>query len=137
MITISPWRSAKWPGTSFQPELSITQGPAHVERQRERPERALERAVGERCRHEQPHADGGAHGQAGDRVAQPGVVAAGDHEQHDLRVRTTAYAQANRRPRSPKACGTQSATTSSAAIAAKIAKRTMPSSGSTTLVSHA
>ena len=38
---------------------------------------------------------------------------------------------------SPKASGMQSATTRNAAIAAKITKRTAPSSGSTTLVSQA
>ena len=52
-------------------------------------------------------------------------------------ARTTMYAPANHRPRSPKASGTQSAATRNAPIAPKIAKRTSPSSGSTTLVSHA
>jgi hypothetical protein len=51
--------------------------------------------------------------------------------------RTNAYAQANRRPASPKASGTHSAQTRKAAIATKITIRTTPSSGSTTLVSHA
>jgi hypothetical protein len=52
-------------------------------------------------------------------------------------TRTTPYAQAKTSAESSNASGTQSAATSSAAIAAKIASRTTPSSGSTTLVSHA
>jgi hypothetical protein len=52
-------------------------------------------------------------------------------------TRTTPYAITNVSPRSSKASGTQSAATSSAAIAANMASRTPPSSGSTTLVSHA
>ena len=41
------------------------------------------------------------------------------------------------RPRSPNASGTASDTTSSAAIDTNITRRTTPSSGSITLVSHA
>ena len=52
-------------------------------------------------------------------------------------ARTTPYEQANSTASSPNACGTHNATTSNAAIAPKIAKRTTPSSGSTTLVSQA
>jgi hypothetical protein len=52
-------------------------------------------------------------------------------------MRTIPYAQANTSASSPKASGTARAATRKAAIAAKIAIRTAPSSGSTTLVSHA
>ena len=52
-------------------------------------------------------------------------------------MRTTPYAHAKTRASSPKACGTESAATRKAAIAANIAMRTAPSSGSTTLVNHA
>ena len=52
-------------------------------------------------------------------------------------ARTAAYAHANSRASEPKAPGTLSAATRKAAIAANIAGRTAPSSGSTTLVSHA
>ena len=46
MITISPWRSAKWAGSRRQPLGVDQQRAAHVERERERPQRALQRAVG-------------------------------------------------------------------------------------------
>src|SRR4029450_3233613 len=52
-------------------------------------------------------------------------------------ARTTPYAHAKSKAASSNAPGTQSAATSSAAIAAKITMRTAPSSGSTTLVSQA
>ncbi len=52
-------------------------------------------------------------------------------------TRTTAYPIAKARARPSKASGTHSETTSSAAIAANMASRTAPSSGSMTLVSHA
>jgi hypothetical protein len=52
-------------------------------------------------------------------------------------TRTTPYASAKVRPRSPKAFGTERATTRKAAIARKIAPLTASSSGSTTLVSQA
>ena len=52
-------------------------------------------------------------------------------------MRTTAYAHAKGSASAPKAPGTDSAATRKAAIAANIARRTRPSSGSTTLVSHA
>ena len=52
-------------------------------------------------------------------------------------VRTIAYAHANSSASCPNAPGTQIAATRNAAIAAKITRRTAPSSGSTTLVSHA
>jgi hypothetical protein len=51
-------------------------------------------------------------------------------------TRTSPYAQANSSAESSKASGTHSATTKRLAIAPKIANRTMPSSGSTTLVSQ-
>ena len=51
--------------------------------------------------------------------------------------RTAAYAHANSIASAPNAPGTHSAATRNAAIAANIASRTAPSSGSTTLVSHA
>ena len=51
--------------------------------------------------------------------------------------RTTPYAHANSRPSESNASGTQSAATRNAAIAVNITRRTAPSSGSTTLVSHA
>ena len=52
-------------------------------------------------------------------------------------IRTNAYATANSSACAPNAPGTHSAITSSAAMAANIASRTAPSSGLTTLVSHA
>ena len=70
-------------------------------------------------------------------MPQHRVVTPGHVEQHDLAIRTTPYAPANRNARSPNASGTHSDATSSAAIAPNIANRTAPSSGSTTLVSHA
>ena len=70
MITIRPWRSAKCAGHEL-PALGAEEvRPAHVEQQRERPQRALERAVGERCGHQQPDADRRAAGQADHRLAQ-------------------------------------------------------------------
>ena len=52
-------------------------------------------------------------------------------------VRTAPYATAKARAEPSNASGMHSVTTSSAAIAPKMAKRTVPSSGSTTLVSQA
>ena len=52
-------------------------------------------------------------------------------------TRTTAYATAKTTASSPNAVGIASAATRKAAIATKITSRTEPSSGSTTLVSHA
>ena len=52
-------------------------------------------------------------------------------------ARTAPYAHANSSASEPNAPGTHSAATRKAAIAANIASRTAPSSGSTTLVSHA
>ena len=37
MMMISPWRSAKWCGASFQPSAPKKYGPAHVEQQRDAP----------------------------------------------------------------------------------------------------
>ena len=52
-------------------------------------------------------------------------------------TRTIPYARAKASASSPNAPGTESAATSSAAMAAKITIRTAPASGSTTLVSQA
>ena len=139
MSTISPWRSAKWCGTSRQPSVPMKQRPAHVEQQRERPQRALQRAVGER---------------GGDRagrtpiavltaspsteLAQRRVVAAGEEEQPDLRDaddRVGAGEDAARSRRTPS--GRRARRPAAPPSRAKITSRTVPSSGSTTLVSHA
>ena len=58
----------------------------HVERDRERPQRALERAVGERGGEQQAAADGRADEQPPDVAAQLRLVAARDQEEADLRV---------------------------------------------------
>ena len=102
---------------------------------RARPARAPSRNEATR---EQPDADRRAHPEDRHRAAQ----VAG---RRGWRARTARCARpgprrrrtANRRPRSSKASGTQSATTRNAAIAAKITSRTAPSSGSMTLVSQA
>ena len=52
-------------------------------------------------------------------------------------ARTAPYATANRSASSSNASGAAMAATTSPAMAAKITRRTAPSSGSTTLVSHA
>ena len=70
-------------------------------------------------------------------MAQPGVVAAGEHEQRDVRGAHDGVGAANSSASPPKAPGTHIAATSSAAIAANMTSRTEPSSGSTTLVSQA
>jgi hypothetical protein len=61
------------------------EGAAGVEQQREPPERELQRPVGEGGRHEQPRPERGAGGEAQHRPPQRGVVAAGEHEEEDVR----------------------------------------------------
>ncbi len=84
MMMIRPWRSAKWPGTSFQPSDPNRYGPAHVEQQSERPQRALREPVEERGADQEPDADRRAQRQARHRLAKRRVVPAGQHEQGDL-----------------------------------------------------
>ena len=93
MITISPWRSEKWAGMSFQPSAPNRYGPPMSS--------AIASTHNPPCRG--PSAN-------------------------DAAVSS---------PVSSNTCGTQSAATRSAAIAAKMASRTTPSSGSTRLVSQA
>ncbi len=59
-------------------------GAAHVEQQRQRPERPLGEAVEERGERQQRDRDRGAGGEAEHRVAQPVVVRAGEHEEGDM-----------------------------------------------------
>ena len=135
-MMISPWRSTKWRGASFQPSEPNTYGsptssasasaqsaPCNAPSVNEAPIRMLVPSrvptaspLAERCR--------------------PGSPRPALYKRITCPIRTTKYAHANSRPRSPNASGTHNATTSRAAIAPKIAKRTIPSSGSTTLVSH-
>ncbi len=85
MITIAPWRSAKWPGTSFQPSWPNRNGPP-ASSSNARPQIADLQAAGcGRGDEQQPGADGGAAGEPDHRFAQRLVVAAGQHEQHDVR----------------------------------------------------
>ena len=59
--------------------------PAHVEQEGERPQGSLPEAIEKRCADEQPHADRRADREAGHGLAQRGVVAAGQHEQRNVR----------------------------------------------------
>ena len=83
-MMISPCRSAKWRGTSFQPAAPKKNGTAEVEDQRGRPEDRLAAAADQRPREQQPDADRGAHLERPDRLAQVGVVAAGQQEERDM-----------------------------------------------------
>ena len=112
-------------------------GPAHVEEEGQRPERPLGEAVEERGQGQQRDRDRGAGGQAQDRVAQRVVLGAGEHEEGDVGAAHHAVDQGEgEAPGSPNASGTQSETSSSAAIAPNMTSRTAPSSGSITLVSQ-
>ena len=110
---------------------------AHVEDEREGPDRALDLAVGERRAGEQRDADRRARREPRDGPPELRLVPARDHEEPDVGDPDDAVAHASANASSPNASGTQSAATRNAVIAAKIAIRTAPSSGSTTLVSHA
>ena len=106
---ISPCRSAKWPGTSFHPSAPKKYGPPMSRSERERPERALRGAVQERRPDEQPDPDRGADRQPDHRTTQPGVVAAREHEQADVRDPDDAVGERRTSSaRSPKASGTHS-----------------------------
>ena len=136
-MTISPCRSAKWPGTSRQPLVSMNSGPAMSKTS----------AAAHTARRASPCTNDPA-----TRIAapipvlaarpmtewrSPGSSGLATTNRTMWATRTAVYASANVVPRSPKASGTHSDVTSSAAIAAKSTSRTAPSSGSTTLVSHA
>ena len=137
MITNSPCRSTKWPGSSRQPSLPNTYGSPT----------SSARAIAHSSPCAQPSAN-----EAATRSEKPIAVptarpiverrnAGSSRPMITNRamwaMRTNAYAHANSRARSPNASGTASATISSAAIAANIVERTSHSSGSTTLVSQA
>ena len=109
MITISPWRSAKWLGRELPALGAEHVGPADVEEQGERPQAALEPAVGERGGHEQADPDRGADGQPARRSAAGRVVAARDAGTGRCAPpRTTRRRRRTAGPRSPNASGTHS-----------------------------
>ena len=118
---ISPWRSAKWPGTSFQPSAPKRYGPPMSSSSASAHSAPCASAVEERGADQQPDADRRAQRQAGHRLAKRRVVAAGEHEQGDVRGAHGSVGegelerQARRRPR-----GRRCATIRSAAMAAKI-----------------
>ena len=110
MITISPWRSAKWPGRAASPRRRRSSGPAVVEQQRERPERALQQPVGKRGADQQPDADRGADRQRRSRSG----AAPGRRGWRSRTARCARRARPRRRPRtaaptSSNASGTHSA----------------------------
>ena len=101
------------------------------------PRARLERAVGERRRREQGHARCRADAEPDDGAAQVRVVAAGHEEEHDLAHADDGIGAREQAGRVVEDVGDAEGGHESAAIAAMIASRTTPSSGSTTLVSQA
>ena len=97
----------------------------------------LREAVRQRRRHEQPDAERGAHGETRDRARRSGSSRLARTNSDDVRDADAAVGDRELEARSPKASGTAIETIRNAAIAANMASRTAPSSGSTTLVSHA
>ena len=57
----------------------------HVQHQGQSPQGALQRAVEEGCRDQEAHSDRRSPGEPDHRLPQPGIVAAGEHEERDLR----------------------------------------------------
>ena len=110
---------------------------ARVEHQRETPQSEPKRTIGERCRQDQAGADRRAAGQPDNRLAQRGILAAGEHEQQDVRDADHPVGECEGERVDPNAPGTQSAAIRKAAIARNMTSLTSPSSGSTTLVSQA
>ena len=133
----SPWRSAKCAGTSDHPAMPKTAGPAKS---------TMIAAI-----HIAHFASPSTYAAPNNRPTPIAVLTASPttdrrrfaSSRAAIRkstiwpARTNAYATANGSARSPNASGTQSPATSRLAEAANIAIRTPPSSGSTTLVSHA
>ena len=105
--------------------------------QRQRPQRALEGAVGQRGGHQQPDADRSADRQAGHRVAEPRVVAARHHEQHDLRRAHHAVGAGEQQRRVVERLGHAERHHEQATHGGEDREAHDPSSGSTTLVSQA
>ena len=136
-ITMRPWRSAKWPGANRQPLVSMNSGPAmsnasavaHTARRAppSRNEPEIRIAVAIAVLVARPTTEW--------RRPESSRLASMNNAM--WAARTPPYARTRVTPRSPKAPGTHNDVTSSAAIAANSTRRTPPSSGSTTLVSHA
>jgi hypothetical protein len=137
MMTISPWRSAKWPGTSFHPSDPNTYGSPM--------------SSASASAHNAPCA-GPSRNAAAVMSATPIAVPANRPSVERRSAgspraatsssaiwanRTIPYATASSSAESSNASGMHRAMTSSPIIAPNIAIRTTPSSGSTTLVSHA
>jgi hypothetical protein len=136
MITISPCRSAKCPGTSLHPSLPKKYGPAMSSASAT----AHTPACASLSRNEPPTK------MPTPTVVLPASVSTEWRRSGASRLaimkspswayRTAAYASANSIASPPKPVGTASAAMSIAAMAAKITIRTASSSGSTTLVIH-
>ncbi len=137
MITTAPWRSAKCPGTSFQPSWPNTNGPpmSSSSAAPHTPTRSAPLVAAATNSSPAPTAVLAARPSTDWRSARSSRLASMNRKM--CAARTTAYAQANSSASEPNAPGTHSAATRNAAIATKIIRRTAPSSGSTTLVSHA
>ena len=137
MSTISPWRSAKWDGASFQCSAPKKYGSimSSTSARANSPICNAPSANEARISRPTPTAVPPASPKTAER--KPGSFRLATMNRTMCAARTTPYAHAKSRPRSPKASGMASETTSRPAMAAKIAKRTTPSSGSTTLVNHA
>jgi hypothetical protein len=84
MIHDQPVALGEVAGHELPAVLPEQRRPARVEQQRERPQRALQGAVGERGGDEQADAEARAAGKAPDCASQVGEVGAGDDEQHDV-----------------------------------------------------
>ena len=106
---IRPCRSAKWPGTSFQPSAPKTNGPPMSSTSASAHSAPCAAPSANAAADQQPDADGGAAGQPDDRLPQLGIVAAGEHEQrdladpHDRRRRRRTAAPSRRTPRARRA----------------------------------
>ena len=138
MMTISPCRSAKWPGCSrLQPSepkkngsaMSSASARAHTRvcAQPSRPAATTMRPTPTAVPPARPRTD----------WRRAGLSRLAIRNRPIWEKRTTPYAHAKSSASSPNAPGTQRATTSNAAIATNITSRTPPSSGSSTLVSQA
>jgi len=110
---------------------------AHVERERGRPQPALQPAVGERRGDEQPDADRRADRETDDGGAKERIVAAGEHEERDVGDADERVRDGEDERSVVEGIGHAEAYDEQRRHRGEMMSRTAPSSGSTTLVSHA
>ncbi len=106
-------------------------------RDRDAPERQLCPAVEEASNNQQGRAEDGARDDPEDGAEQVAVAATGSREEHEMECANDQVAAPKTTPSAPNAPGAARDTTSIAAIAANMASRTTPSSGSRWFVSQA